>query len=176
MLRISQLVVALLTLLLIAVMPTAAPAEADGGQTPGLVGTWMLLFPQEAPSLITFHADGTLVGTQAPVRPPIGVEPPYVTAVFQSAFQGVWEQAGDQQYRMTFLLLEYDQNGELLLVIDVHSRITLAADGNSFTTVDTFQVRSADGAVIFTLQDDPGARGIRVRLGVNIPFPTPRSP
>ncbi len=177
MTRTNRLSAALIALILAALIPaTAARAQASAGQAAGLVGTWMLLLSEGPPSIITFHADGTVVGTQSPVHPPFGPEPPHVTAVFHSSYQGVWEQTGDRQYRMTLLLLEYDQDGELLFVIDVHSRITLAADGNNFTSLDTQIVRIPDGTVVFSEEDVPGARAFRVRLGTNVPFPPPPAP
>ena len=162
--RTSQFFLGLVALLLAALVPaTAARAEAGGGPA-GLVGTWILTIPDEPPGLITFHADGTVVGTMTPVHPPIGPEPPHVTAVFHSGLHGVWAQESDRQYQMSLVVLEYDQNGELLFIVDVHSRITLATDGDSFTSRDTIEVRLPDGTLIFTEQDAMGVRGTRVRL------------
>ncbi len=115
MTRTTWSLVAFLTLALTALVPlndarAQTTTGASGGQA-GLVGTWLLTIPDEPPGLITFHADGTLVGTMTPVHPPIGPEPPHVTAVFHSALQGVWAQDTDRQYRMTLVVLEYDQNG-----------------------------------------------------------------
>ncbi len=177
MTRTSRFLISLLVLTVTVLVPAiGAPAqasEAAGGGQAGLVGTWMLIFAEGSPAVITFHGDGTVVGTQSPVHPPFGPEPPHVTAVFHSSFQGVWEQTSERQYRMTVLLLEYDQDGELLFIIDVHSRITVSADGNSFTTLDTQILRTPDGTVVFMEEDVPFTRGIRVRLGATVPVPLP---
>ena len=169
MTRITRFLLALLAVGLAALIPLtgtrAQPSVGHAGGQAGLVGTWLLTIPDEPPGLITFHADGTLVGTMTPVHPPIGPEPPHVTAVFHSALQGVWAQDTDRQYRMTLVVLEYDQNGELVFIINIHSQITLAADANSFTTRDSVEVRSPDGTLIFAEQDQTGVRGTRIRLG-----------
>ena len=167
--RTRRLFIGLLVLLLAALAPaTAAHAEAGSGQAAGLVGTWLISFADApAPELIiTFHADGTLVGSATPVHPPLGVEGPGVTAVFHSAFHGVWAQRGDRQYQATIVQLEYDQDGELLLIVTVDTRITLDPSGDRFTTRDTIEVRTPDGAVVFSEEDEAGVRGTRVRLRV----------
>ena len=95
----------------------------------------------------------------------MGIEGPGVTAVFHSALQGVWAQRGDHQYQATLIQLEYDQDGELLFIVSVDTRIILDPSGDRFTTRDTIEVRAPDGRVLFSEQDQPGVRGTRVRLG-----------
>ncbi len=165
--RTSWFFIGLLALLLAALAPaTAARAEAGSGQASGLVGTWLISFA-DAPGpelLITFHADGTLVGSASPVHPPLGVEGPDVTAVFHSAFQGVWAQRGDHEYQATIVQLEYDQTGEPLFIVTVDTRISLDPSGDRFTTTrDSVEVRTPDGTVVFS-EDQAGVRGTRVRL------------
>ncbi len=126
----------------------------------------MITFPDApAPELIvTFHADGTAVGSTSPVHPPLGIEGPGVTAVFHSALQGVWAQRGDRQYQATIVQLEYDQDGELLFIVTVDTRISLDPSGDRFTSRDSVEVRTPDGTIVFSEEDQPGVRGTRVHL------------
>ena len=123
--------------------PAAAQTEAP------LAGTWQI-GRDDVPlvrALAAFGQDRTIVLDTQPSHP---VEPPEdgVTRHYQSTGHGAWERDGDGGYRVTWVHLEYDQEGRLILTVTVRGRLTLDPGGDTFRLERSQEIRTPEGALV----------------------------
>ena len=122
--------------------------EADGvpAEHP-LVGSWLIVFPDNPaapPSLYTFGADGTVVGSSV-----------------AGARHGTWEATGDRVGAFTVLGLAGDEQTAFLGLLQLSGSIDVAADGNEFTLVYHAAAIAPDGTVLPSVGPFT-ARGLRI--------------
>jgi hypothetical protein len=133
---------------------TLSGAGTDLTDRRGFVGSWMMTFLEEdgppTVALATIGADGTVVSSEHPV-----VTPPVAAgAVFTSAGHGAWRATGPDTAIVTFVGLGSYGDGALFGTATARSRITLGADGQSFSGEVVWTVAGPDGHVLATY---PGA-------------------
>lgn len=120
---------------------TATPMAAG----PGFVGSWRLTITApggpSSQSLGTLLADGTFIESDEPVSPGSPVD---VT----SAGHGLWEQTGASTAEVTFVELSTDLKGNFLGTATINARLTLGADGNSFSGPFTVTAADPSGKVV----------------------------
>jgi hypothetical protein len=105
-------------------------AQDDATAAHPVVGAWLLTdpaFPEEAPTLVQFHADGTYV--QAEAEGGVGV--------------GAWEATGERSVAVTFV--EQFGGEEGVFTITIRAAGEVAADGQSFTATYTIELTLPDG-------------------------------
>ena len=125
-----------------------------------LGGTWLLELrrpgaPANQPptlNLITFHADGTAVASNADGT--------------QSANHGVWIRVGDHKFLQTMYLFNFDPNRALTTVFKVRINAQLSADGQTIKGTTELVMMDPTGRVLNTV---PGGTYSGVRLGTEIP-------
>ena len=135
----------------------AAQSEAP------LAGAWQI-GRDDVPlvrALAAFGQDRTIVLDTQPSHP---VEPPEdgVTRHYQSAGHGAWERDADGAYRVTWVHLEYDQDGRLILTVTVRGRLTLDPGGDTFRLERSQEIRTPDGALVRASPPGPYT-GTRIR-------------
>jgi hypothetical protein len=95
-----------------------------------IVGSWLLTdpaFPDDPPTLVVFHSDGTFIQTEA--EGPVGV--------------GSWEATGERSLAGTFIQQFGDEAGVFRVTIRATAEVD--ASGNSFTATYTLELTGPDG-------------------------------
>ena len=144
----------------------AASSAAQAGAPPALVGAWLGVFPEEEGEevpgrvLVNFHADGTLLVSSSPTFLLTEMGP--AAQIYTTPGHGAWAAAGGQQYRASFVILVFDAMGTYFGMVEIHSTLMLAADGQSATSRDSGRVMLADGTIIEQWQDEPGPSFTRI--------------
>lgn len=108
----------------------AQDVTADTADHP-VVGSWLLrdsAFPEEAPTLVQFHADGTYLQVEA--EGGVGI--------------GVWEATGERSAAVTFVEQFVGEDGGLF-TITLRAAGEGDASGNSFTATYTVELTLPDG-------------------------------
>ena len=130
--------------------PTAASNSTPmaGGQ--GFVGAWrMTFFEAEGPptlALATFSSDGSVVAAEHPV-----VTPPIASgAIFTSAGHGAWQATGPDTAVFTAVGLGSYGQGVLFGTATARARITLGADGHTFSGEVIWTVADPEGTLLAT--------------------------
>jgi hypothetical protein len=113
--------------------PGATAQEATPAATAGhpLVGAWLLTnpaVPEEAPTLVVFHADGTYL--QAEAQGLVGI--------------GSWEGTGERSAALTFVEQFVDDRGAIN-TITIRAVGEVAAGGDTFTATYTMELTRPDG-------------------------------
>ena len=158
---------ALFFALAVSLSTPAATTLAQAGAPPALVGAWLGVFPEgedeEVPGrlLVNVHADGTLLVSTEPTFLLTEMGP--AAQIYSTPGHGAWVAAGGQQFRASFVILFFDASGTYFGMVEVHSTLTLAADGNSATSRDSGRVVLADGTVVESWEDDQGPTFTRIR-------------
>jgi hypothetical protein len=63
---------------------------------------------------------------------------------------GRWKYLSGQDYSTHFQFFNFNADGSFAGTQKIKTRITLASDGNSYTSVVTFQTLDPDGNVVFS--------------------------
>jgi hypothetical protein len=113
----------------------------------GIVGSWLSARTQES-DLITFTADGGLVGSSPPLRPPARGET--ASAGCRTAPHGSWTMAAAQTFAFTFVVLEYDTQLQLSATTKVSGTVVLDDSQDSGSGSFTLTVTTAAGRAVFT--------------------------
>jgi hypothetical protein len=137
-------------------------AQEDGSSTAGhpLVGVWFvdrnIDDAADAPSLLVFHADGTMMEA----------DPEGGVAV------GVWEATGPDSANLTIIFQESGEDGALAVTVKARVILVVATDGATFSAEYTLEFVSPDG----TSSGEIGpARASGERIAVE-PMGTPVAP
>ena len=116
----------------------AVAQDATPAAGAGIVGSWRVaVTPDEpaagrppGPSLATFGADGTMLGS----GPPVILTPPW--APFPRAIagpgHGTWEATGPQSVAYTFVLLLSEEGGTAYAVVTISGTAELDASGDAW--------------------------------------------
>jgi hypothetical protein len=140
----------LLVVALIGLLATTRPGPVALAQdgTPaadeqGIVGSWAITItgqvegeePFTFVNFATIMPGGVLVNT--PPGGPLG--------------HGAWEHIGDEEYALTILLPEFDDEGNLTGQTTIRSTIALGQDGDTFTGPYVNEFTDPTGAVLFAV-------------------------
>jgi hypothetical protein len=139
-------------------------ATEQAGPAPGLSGSWVLTRPDTTNRvLFTFTPDGGVVVDTQPSHP---VDPPQdgVTRHYQSAGHGAWERDPDGVHHLTFLFLEYDQDGRHILLVKVRGQLVLDPEGQTWSMVERPQILDRLGTTVVQEIPPRVANGTRIRV------------
>jgi hypothetical protein len=139
-------------------------ATGQAGPAPGLSGSWVLTRPDSTNRvLLTFTPDGGVVVDTQPSHP---VDPPQegVTRHYQSAGHGAWERDPDGVHHLTFLFLEYDQDGRHILLLKVRGQLVLDPEGQTWSMVERVQILDRPGTTVVQEIPPRVANGTRIRV------------
>jgi hypothetical protein len=98
-----------------------------------IVGSWDIPDPESVPTLITFHADGTVTENDVDHTTTGG--------------QGAWAYLGGKQFAYTFKQYKKDDQEPKGSVV-VYGKVTLSNDGNHFTGPLHFEFSDETGKVL----------------------------
>jgi hypothetical protein len=129
--------------------PTTAQEATDG---PDLAGSWRVVVSRADGatflSLHTYGAEGTVVVSGLPAQPaPPGGQP---GVVFFSPAHGTWEATGPESANLTYVHLRADADGQPLGPVTIRNTLTLAADGQTFTSEAVTTLADPEGNVLAT--------------------------
>jgi hypothetical protein len=126
-----------------------APAAKIG---PALVGTWRVSFtrpPARGYALVTFTSDGTSVRTTD--RAP-GMSPSH----------GAWQQTNEREFQAIWHAFKFDPSGAHIGNQSAIFRVTMNADGNSFTGAGKGVTHTLEGKLIENETAEGPFEGTRV--------------
>jgi hypothetical protein len=140
--------------------------------SPSIVGSWVITFPQNGPDsdpnehqVISFTSDGIVLNANLPSSPPDPQQGPNATRTYSTEGQGAWVVAGAGQFRLKFVSVNIDEQGNFAGLVQITATLTLSADGNSFTGSFQVLVKDAAGNVQFDSQGDAGTvQGTRITV------------
>ncbi|MGI8955465.1 MAG: hypothetical protein ACR2II_00930 [Chthoniobacterales bacterium] len=127
---------------------TVAPAASAGQQSASLEGAWDSQVTNtdcngnifaEFRSFEIFHQGGTFTGTGNLSSPALG-----------GPALGTWQLRGMRTFNASFQFFTFNPDGSFAGTLKVTSQIHLSADGNSFTSTDTFAIYDPDGNLVFS--------------------------
>lgn len=126
--------------LLLVTKPTETRAQASGDKT--IIGAWMT------------HASSTTAGIQANLLAftPGGVVMHAASNFPQSAGLGAWYDAGDGTIVYSLIYRRMDTSGAYIGSTRLNARVTVADDGNSYTSPFTTELTDPDDNVTATGQ------------------------
>jgi hypothetical protein len=164
---INQIILALAVFAACA-LPSMTQADPRA-ETPLIYGSYMGSFTlgnpnplpfTTFPTLMTFHADGTLVETDGAslVDSPPGQPPNY-----SSAGHGLWEQVGPHTFQFKFISLSVGSDGTLVFSVVVTATVELTRDG-TLRGQSRYQAYDASGAAISGLNGTSVLRAQRITL------------
>ncbi len=153
-------VLSLVAVALIGLAALGRPGPGAGAQdgTPAadgdrLVGSWILTVQAtdgrdqwSFVNVATFGPGGVLVNTSP--DSPLG--------------HGAWERAGDGAYAITFVIPDFDDEGDLEGLATVRATITLGSDGDTFSGPFATEVADLAGNVLFSFGGTAEGRRIAV--------------
>jgi len=114
-------------------------------QAAGIVGSW-LVTTERQPNLLTFAADGNLIGSNPPFQPaPPGAS---TQSLSVTTAHGVWDSSGGQAFAFTFLELEYDLQAQLWATTKISGTITLNDAGDAGGGLYMITVMDPSGQVV----------------------------
>jgi hypothetical protein len=119
---------------------------------PTLVGTWEVSFtrpPARGYALVTFTSDGTSVRTTD--RAP-GMSPSH----------GAWKQINEQEFQAVWRAFKFDASGAHIGNQSAVFRVTMNADGNSFTGAGKGVTHTLEGKLIESETAEGPFEGTRV--------------
>ena len=85
----------------------------------------------------TFHTGGTMSEHDSRFSPAL-----------RNSGQGVWKRVGPGSYTSRFLFQRFDVNGLYIGTQEVQRRMTLSADGDSFSATATVRILDAAGVLV----------------------------
>ena len=109
---------------------TVAQDDAAATAAHPAVGAWLLsdpAFPDDPPTLVVFHADGT-----------------YVQADTEDVGVGAWEATGERSLAVTFVVQFSDEAGATY-AITIRATGEVDAGGDTFTATYTIELTMPDG-------------------------------
>lgn len=122
-------------------------ASAPNPKPTDLTGSWLLTitpnggFPPPFKALVTFNADGGLVGASQGDVCECGVA---------TAGHGAWTKTADRRYSFTFLQISYDFQGNFTGTSKVRLNVTLNQSADVFTGPYQLDVFGSDGSLLFS--------------------------
>ena len=141
--------VASLVMLVLGVLTqVGVSAQDQKGNEQGLVGSWDLQVTLRDcetgtafvsfPAINTYNQGGTMQQTAPPE--------PFTTLL---PGHGVWSHQTGLSYAGAFRFFKINPDGSVATKTIVRSAISLERDGKSYTSTDTGEILSADGALLF---------------------------
>ena len=123
-------------------------------KTAVLVGTWRVSFtrpPARGLALVTFTSDGTSVRTTD--RSPV-----------MSPSHGAWQQIGEREFQATWEAFKFNASGVFIGSQKAIFRVSVNADGNSFTGVGIGTNYDLDGRLIESETAEGPFEGTRIAV------------
>jgi hypothetical protein len=144
----------------------AEPQAAASANRRLLVGSWVetVTFPPESgrpqlKSLVTFHADATMVCSDQGSVTTTGDQP----GVFTSC-HGVWTHLEKRIFAYTSFELISDLSGNLVGYLKVRGTYKVSASGDTYTGTSFAQIIATDGTVLFEIGVTNAGQRIKIEL------------
>ncbi len=144
--------------LAVAGAPVPAAATDSRASASDFVGSWEVVHTPELGGpppflcLFTFHADGTMVESDA--GPP--------TPQFYSAGHGVWKQTGQREITLTYRQLGYEDGMSLTGTLTVRIRLRLNRTKTEISGPANVEFFLPDGTSVFS--GTGAVRGVRIHV------------